>query len=381
MKKKIVLFSSNGGGGHTSAAQAILHHLTDFQIEIVDMGNLFASIDPFYYATFGNYTGQDIYNLLLKHNRKKSVNLLYRLGCLLTTIMKKGIKKKLTECIRTKKPDMIISIIPMINGSLAECAQQCSIPYLLIPTDLELEAFMNDIRNPPDLFTVAISLDLPEMKQQLHQAGIAAANIKVIGFPIRPSFFERKDRDHLKRTLNVPLGKPVIMLVMGATGSSKTLDYLNLLLMIQTSFHIIICIGRNKTLHNQIKHIQFPDHISYTAVDISYDISDIMAIADLCITKPGTVTFAETLYMNLPVFLDATSSSLMWENFNITFLHKHKLGKVITNLNQVASLVASFLSNKRLQKKIKRNINALEKKEFGNELAPLIKKLLTQKKL
>ena len=101
-----------------------------------------------------------------------------------------------------------------------------------------------------------------------------------------------------------------------------------------------------------------------------------MALSDLLITKSGTLSVCEALYMNLPLFLDATSTLLPWERFNHQFVEKNGFGLSIKNFDEVAPLVENLIEHTDELDVYKNNIGKLGKKDFGKEFKALIKEIL-----
>ena len=77
-KKKILVLVSRGGGGHKSAGDALLQILGgsyDVEINYV-FEKILRPIDFLNILTKGHYTGEDLYNSLLKNHQKKLLQLL-----------------------------------------------------------------------------------------------------------------------------------------------------------------------------------------------------------------------------------------------------------------------------------------------------------------
>ena len=75
-------------------------------------------------------------------------------------------------------------------------------------------------------------------------------------------------------------------------------------------------------------------------------ISDYMAVSDILITKSGTLSVCEAIYMNLPMLLDATSTILPWEQFNHTFIKQHNFGESITDYAMIEPMISALLQIK-----------------------------------
>lgn len=378
MKKKILIMSCEGGGGHMSAAKAIESYLKEkHTIHTVDiMGDKLVYLDPFYYLSFKRFAGQDIYNFLLRHNKKRLTNLYSQIGTLMIFVAQKLIKRGLRHLIKQEKPDVIISVIPYLNNFIAQVATENDIPFLLIPTDLDASTFVRNISLTNDDNVITnIGFAYPDIRNKVNNA-IPATKIKTLGFPVRSAFFAKKNTREIKKKLDLPEDNPTVLLIMGATGSNAILSYIKILSFVEVPFNLIACTGRNSTLQKAIKALPVDAHITLRVMDNTIDMSDLMAIADVCITKPGSVTFAETLYMNLPVVLDNTTTPLIWEKLNLSFLKNHGLGHVITDYHQVVPLINRYLTDTDFRNNVKKNIEMLDKKHFGNELEKFINELV-----
>lgn len=379
MKKKVIIFSCNGGGGHISAAKAIETYLQDdYNITIIDaVGKLFAPLDPLYWFSFKKYTGQDIYNYLLTNNKKHFFSILYNVGMFFVMLNQSLMRSILRKYLKKEQPDLLISVIPLVNGFIAEVATEMNVPFILVPTDFDLSTFVKSLKPPfNSQFRLALSFDYPVVKQTFINAEIPEDLIKITGFPIRTSFFEEKNQIMLKKKYGIDENKLVAMVVMGAAGSCTVINYLNEIRTIESPLHIVLCIGRNNALREILQKISLPHHIGITIIDASVDISDIMAIADICITKPGSVTFAEALYMNIPVLLDCISTVLPWEKLNLSLVKQYQLGELILSEKDIVPILNIYVSSFENRFTVKQNINNIKKKQCCNELVNLVHELL-----
>ena len=164
---------------------------------------------------------------------------------------------------------------------------------------------------------------------------------------------------------------------MGAVGSQESLTYMNSLKDLDLPVHILVCIGKNRSIRRQLEQITLPSHITITIIGFTQRISDLMAVSDLMITKTGTVSVMEGIYMNLPLLLDQTSPSLMWEAFNLDFVESHGFGERITDYSQVNSLVKKYLCNPSYLSSVINKLSSFEKKHFGTELKKLLEKIFS----
>lgn len=375
IKKTVLVLSCQGGGGHMSAAYAIKEYLEQaYTVIIIDaVGESLAYLDPLYKIS-RKYTGQDVYNFLLKHNQKALINATFPYGLWLIKRNRKKLIQGIVNIFSQYKPDVVISVIPLINDVIQHVCLLLDIPFILVPTDLDVRTFISGVV-PARKSTICVGFNCKEVQEFLDAACQKAHMYMCTGFPIRPSFFVPKDKVVIKKSLNISDGIPVVILVMGATGSPAIIDYVMALRSVPFRMHLIVCIGRNNHLKTFFSSYTMSDSMcSLTVFDNTHDIADAMAIADVGITKPGSVTFSELLYMNVPILIDHTSPALIWERLNVELVEQYGLGAVIKTLTMVPVLLQQFLEDKKVYAATKEHVAAIPKKNFGQELLSVVQR-------
>lgn len=379
--KKITIFSSSGGGGHTAVAHALQEYLKDeYKVEISNVfSHMLRPLDFAQAFSAGKYSGEDIYNFCMAHKWYTFLNLYYKMGATYYRIFNKKIVTILHEYLDEKKPDLIISVAPLINHIILKVAQERNIPFLLVPTDLDITTFIAGIKNPHySKFKIATAYDTQKIENVLAQSSIAPSFIERTGFPIRSDFFELKEHNSIKISFGIPDDRPVILLLLGAVGLKVLVDFADELTKLKTPAHILICIGRQEELSAKINSLHFPEHISKTIIGFTNRISDLMAVADVFITKSGSVSVSEAIYMNLPMVLDATTSLLRWEAYNHQFIQQNNFGTTINQLENLSALIGNLLYSKKELEHYKNSLVKFNKKHGGTEIKKLIKKILEQ---
>jgi processive 1,2-diacylglycerol beta-glucosyltransferase len=380
--KKVLILTSTGGGGHISVSNALRNYLYNaYDVkEVLIFKHILKSLDPFVSFIFAHINGEDIYNYLIRKKWYLLANLLYTLGEHYFTLRSDKIGKILEEYFTKEKPDLVISVIPIINQDILLITKKLDIPFLLIPTDLDATTFLyrfNGSSHPN--FKISLAFDDEDIHHIIKQAGISQNQISINGFPLRPDFFKDKNKEQIHKNFNIPDDKPIILLLMGTQGSNNMSRFVKELTKLSNPTHLICCIGKNKAAGSLINTIPLPDHISLSIIEFTQQISDLMAISDLIITKSGSVSVCETMYSNIPSMLDATSTILRWEQFNHHFITKHQLGEIISRKTSIARQVEKVLNNKELLTKFRNNLLIYKKKRSSNEIPQLIEHMLSDK--
>lgn len=364
MKKKIIILSSSGGAGHIAATQALKDYLADsYQITSKDFMHVLHDIDVVKKITRGSFEAEQVfYNYCLKRRWFTVLNVVYQLGTWYFAARRKKITAIFKKFIAESQVDLVISVVPLINGALADAAKACNVPLIVVPTDLDVTSFMLGMKKIDyDKLVMTTALDDQATKKKIALAGLSEQQIITTGFPLRKKFFETQKKDELKKQYDIPLEKPVIFLMMGGQGSSSIITFFEQLLDVQQPFHVIICIGKYEALRKKIQAFNVPPHISYTVVGFTPHVADYMAMADFAISKSGSVSVAELIYMNLPMLFDAKGTLLRWERFNHSFIKTHGFGASVTSEHEIVQLVSSWLQNEHMRGDMRKRLETFDK--------------------
>ncbi len=376
---KVLIFTSYGGGGHISASNAIADYLKEsYEVTIVPIfATPFKQLDPVRFITFKKYNAEDAYNYFLRKRWIRLLNLTCTLALKSVPFITNTLEKVLIDHIKKHNPDLIISVIPIVNNVVAQAAKQCNIPFLIIPTDLDTTTFIKGLTiKEHDDFFIGFAFDDPDLLQIANNVKIPRSKVGITGFPLRRSFFEPKNKQAIKEHFSIPSNKPVILLLMGAVGSQAIYRYVKAMATIDMSFHLIVCLGRNEGLRKRIEAIPLKSTASLSIFGFTEHIADLMAVSDFCIAKPGSVSVCEAIYMNLPLILDATSKSLLWENFNLLFIQRHSFGNIVKKNNQIQSMIVKYLKDPSYVAELKTNLKAFRKERFNNHIKSLVETML-----
>lgn len=381
-KKRILIFSSRGGGGHISAMNALEQYLkNDFCVgHAFIFTDVLGYMDPAQKLLNGKVSGEDWYNFLIKRKWYQLINITYNFGSWYYNFCQKAVLPMLEEYITMHKPDLIISVIPLINNLILKVAQKMNIPFLLVPTDLDATIATNGINNPQyDKFYLALSYEDRAILNSLKRNNINEKYIYYVGFPVKKEFFEPRNYRAIKKEFGIAEEKPVILLLMGGQGSHELYTFSRQLAKLKIPAHLIIVLGKSEHLRRSVQNINFPSHISLTILGFTDRIPDLMLISDLLITKSGSVSVNESLYAQLPLLLDGTSPALNWEQFNHRFIKQNQLGAIIKRPYNIPGMVTSLLVNKQHYAYIKDNLAKFNKKNTEQEIKLLVRQILADK--
>ncbi len=375
-KKRIVIFTSSGGGGHMAATRALQSYLED-EYTIIPFFPIIEH-DPMKAMFFGYGHGEDTYNYLIMRKYFNVINLMAKSSIWYYNTYHDMVTHSYIEYLEKVSPDLVISVIPFIDKALLHATKVKKIPFLLMPTDLDMRTFINNIGDPDyEKFHLALAFEDNDIKQQVEKAHIPREQTSVCGFPLREDFFTPKDITTIKDNYGIPTDKPVVLVLMGAAGSYASYRYVKQLTLVEAPLHVIVALGRNELLRPKLEELALPETMSLTILGFTQDMADLMAVSDLCITKSGSVSFCEALYSHLPMLLDGTTSVLRWERFNHRYTETNNLGYIVKRYSTVAPLVTQLLNSPHIIAGMRKKMLALPKKQLGLEIKPLIQRLLS----
>ena len=169
-------------------------------------------------------------------------------------------------------------------------------PFVVsIVTDFEAHALWMDAC--VDLYCVAAE----ETKARLIARGATAGNVVATGIPIATKFLSKPDARAVRKNYGLRDDQPVLLVLGGGFGMGPVAEVLAELDKVPGQFQTLVVTGRNEELRRKLatQTRQHPTHV----LGYSTNMHELMAVADLIITKPGGLTTSEALALGKPLFI------------------------------------------------------------------------------
>ena len=170
------------------------------------------------------------------------------------------------------------------------------VPFIVsIITDFEAHALW--MEPCVDLYCVAAE----QTKARLSARGARSDNIVPTGIPIASKFSSRPNPKALRRNMGLRDDQPILLVLSGGFGMGPVAEILAELDKVEQTFQTIVVTGRNETLRRDLatQDRRHPTHV----LGYASNMDELMAIADLILTKPGGLTTSEVLAMGKPIFI------------------------------------------------------------------------------
>jgi UDP-N-acetylglucosamine:LPS N-acetylglucosamine transferase len=292
---------SRVGGGHLSAARAIASELEltgHCTAKIVDA---YRDCGRFPVSTFPG-----LYTWLARHPHLWSA--VYngsdsRAGRALgpSAVVGPFLRAGFLRLMDREQPDLVVSVLPAINGLLGEVTR---------PRGIRLEVVLTDW-HAVHPFWEAPGVDYYTAPTESARAdcisfGADPATVEVVGIPVRRQFASSATQsDTRKSRILAPLeldpARFTILSMVGAEGSPRALRNLARLAQANLDAQLVVMCGRNARLRRQIERL--PNRMLVKTLGFVENVADLMRASDVLVTKAGGLTLAEAFCCAVPVVI------------------------------------------------------------------------------
>jgi processive 1,2-diacylglycerol beta-glucosyltransferase len=207
-----------------------------------------------------------------------------------------------------------------------------------VVTDFEAHALWMDAC--VDLYCVAAE----ETKARLVARGAVEENVVVTGIPISAKFSARLDAKAVRKTLGLRDDLPVLLVPSGGFGMGPVGEILAELDKVERPFQNVVVTGRNQELRRELA-AQDRKHPTRVLGFVT-NMHELMAVADLIITKPGGLTSSEAMAMGKPLFI--LNPIPGQEAANSDFLLEHGAAAKVNRVEDLPYRIEQLLGSKKL---------------------------------
>jgi processive 1,2-diacylglycerol beta-glucosyltransferase len=192
-----------------------------------------------------------------------------------------------------------------------------------------------------------------EGRSNLAAWGISPQCITATGIPVHPLFARPRDAWDCKRRLDLADDRPVILQLAGGLGVGPIEAIHRQILAAELPLQIVVASGRNTVASEKLAAIPSPDHHRRLILGFTDRMDELMAAADVIVSKPGGLTTSEALCRGAAMVVvdpipgqETRNSDYLLENSaavkvnNIASL-QHKLTRLLCESGRLESLRAA----------------------------------------
>jgi len=299
---RILIATVTAGGGHLQAAAALEEAWTALhpahEVTRVDLLDLVPKLQRKMYAE--GYVkliahAPELYELIF--NKTDNPKRLRELG----TFRRKFAEhtnRKFVRLLKQFAPDVVLCthFLPLEVLGAVKSKDGSVHPFVVcVVTDYEAHALW--MEPAVDLYCVAAE----ETKARLVARQIDAARVAVTGIPIAARFAKPIDAAAVRRRFGLRDDLPTVLVLGGGFGMGPMGEILGSLDDITREFQTVVIAGRNLELRRELAghDRRHPTHV----LGFVSNMHEMMAVADLIVSKPGGLTTAEAMALGTPLFI------------------------------------------------------------------------------
>lgn len=272
---------------------------------------------------------------------------------------------EMADTLRQFQPDVVLSTFPTPAGVVSYLKQQgrTAVPSATVITDHAIHSQW--IHPLTDMYYVGSEY----VRKGLIARGTSPDCIEATGIPVRPVFLQEFDKDALRRKYNLNPELPTVLVMGGAYGvMGDIIQLCEELFTYPLPIQVIVVAGRNQRMKAQLEEILPQATNPVWVYGFVSEIYELMAIADLMLTKAGGLTISEALALQLPMLLYRPIPGQ--EVQNAKFLVRSGVATLARNRRQVSEHLHDLLvSNPQKRASMQRRALRVRKLQAADEIA------------
>ncbi|MBO0707565.1 MAG: hypothetical protein J2P43_05360 [Candidatus Dormibacteraeota bacterium] len=338
----VLLLFSDTGGGHRAAARALADaiRLTRPGTEVEFFDPLIGHGPPVVRRLAG------LYPSIIQRARPAWGPIYYSSNtrpawAMLRTTFGGRVREIVLQEIRRLRPDLVISVHPLVNHETAAAIMAGPQPrptFVTVVTDLvELHRGWGSRR--ADLIVVPTQA----ARQQMLRRGIRADRLRVVGLPVGLDFHPPApgESQQARMAMGLQPERPTFLLAAGGEGSGGLLRQVVALCGRENPWQVIAVCGRNQTVRNRILEQKL--HTPARVLGFVDNMPVLMRASDLVVGKAGPGAIAEALATGVPLIL--TTYLPGQETPNVGYVLSRGVGLYVPKAERLPVVVRRLLAD------------------------------------
>jgi 1,2-diacylglycerol 3-beta-galactosyltransferase len=290
------------GGGHRAVAQALIKAVeylapNRWRVEMVDF------LDRC--TPFSAQQAARLYRMSVNHAAPLYGRIWHRsdrtprLAGALVKMCIPLAKRRLSEILHQKHPDIVVSVYPFASYFSVQAIASLDrhVPFVTVVTDL-VAAHTLWFSPGVDLCVVPSE----GARERALRAGVPKEKVLVVGFPVSAGFVaQRGIRGEVRRKLGLDAVRRTILLVGGGEGMGRLEEMAHRIASSGLDVQLLVVAGRNERLRRRLESAVW--QVQTLVYGFVTNMPELMRAADLIVTKAGPSTVIEALTCGLPLIL------------------------------------------------------------------------------
>ncbi|HLJ94840.1 MAG TPA: glycosyltransferase [Gemmataceae bacterium] len=368
-RPRILILTASVGTGHLRAAEALALALRQMvpQATIESADVLALATAPFRYCYAQFYLdlihwAPEILGIIYNHF-DRPCRPKYGPWYRLRVKLEEANLRPYISLLKSKPWDVIINtfFLPAEIVAALRRRGEFAIPQVMVVTDFETHR--NWVTQPCELYCTATQ----EAAQYLQWMGVPASATAVTGIPIHPVFRQPKDRTACRQRQGFAGDRPAVLLLAGGHGAGPIEEPLLALLESKPSLDVLVVAGQNVQAQKRLRAIVPPPRHRVRILGYTDQMDELLAAADLVVTKPGGLTVSEALARGAGLMLINPIPGQ--EERNCDYLLEQGAAIKVNHLPTLRHKIAELLGHPATLERLRNNARRLGRPHAAFEVA------------
>lgn len=368
MPRRVLVLSASVGAGHLRAAQAVELALRELapdavvrNVDVLELTN--ATFRRLYGKAYLDLVNRVPYVLGYFYDLMDRPRSPERKTDRLRLLVEKLNFRALLKFLRSEPWNVIVNthFLPAEIIASLRLRGDLATPQFTVTTDFETHRLW--VNQPCERYFTATA----EGAAYLEHWGVPAGDVRITGIPIHPAFSRSKDRAECLARHGLAGDRPVLLQLAGGFGVGPIAELFRAVLAIEMPLQVVVVAGRNEALKVQLELIAAPERHRVKVFGFTDQIDELMAAADLVMTKPGGLTTSEALARGAALAI--VNPIPGQESRNSDFLLENGAAVKINNVGTLAHKLTALLSDRARLGQLRENARRLGRPRAAFEIA------------
>jgi processive 1,2-diacylglycerol beta-glucosyltransferase len=272
---------------------------------------------------------------------------------------------KVCDLIECGSWDVIVNTHFLPAGIIArlKTKEKLKVPQMVVTTDYETHRLW--VTEPAEHYCTAT----PEGAAYLAHWGAAKEKVSVTGIPIHPVFSQPKDRVTCLRNQGLKGDRPILLQLSGGFGVGPIEQLFRGVLDVEVPLEIVVVAGKNEDARRKLQSVKVPSRHRAKILGFTDQIDELMAVADVVLSKPGGLTTSEVLARGAAMAIINPIPGQ--ESRNSDFLLERGAAIKINNVATMAMKLQELLGDGARLESIKTNARKIAKPQAAFDVAKI----------
>ncbi|MFH1724683.1 MAG: glycosyltransferase [Elusimicrobiota bacterium] len=368
--RKILILSTSVGAGHRRAAEAVELALTETapdaavaNLDVLELTN--ATFRRLYKKAYMDLAERAphvvgyLYDLLDRPRSARSKSDRLRV------LVEKLNLRPFLSLLKREPWDVIVNTHFLPAEIIASLRRKgkISTPHITVTTDFDAHRLW--AARPCDRHCAATE----DGAASLEGWGVPAGDISVTGIPIHPAFSRPGSREACLASQGLAGESPIVLQLAGGFGLGPIEKIYGGLLRVASPLEIVVVAGRNEEARARLAKIEAPSRHRVKLLGFTDTIHELMALADVIVSKPGGLTSSEALASGAAMAV--VNPIPGQESRNSDFLLENGAAIKINNIAALPRKLSELLADKDRLSRLKRNAARLGKPRAAFDVAQI----------